>query len=142
VYCVGNIVLYAAEKDKRSDVGMEPSNLLSPMPGQSKGFDKEVFEVNQAYVFQSWRFKGAPNPAAEPAFQAVAPRRGGTIWHRPTALWVCKDGEALLCAARLGGSAFPSHRMWHDQTLIKEKRQKTFSALWCNDPNEPDVVAG
>jgi hypothetical protein len=135
ITCVNNIVKSAREKEPRSDVGDEPVGA-----GIAKGFDKEDFIWVPAFVFQTWRFKGIPGEWAERLIQLAGSRTSNTIWHQVRAMWICREGKSLLCAAQLCGSKFPTHRMWHDGQTVCTLPQGEVTDLWYPSPESSSLV--
>ena len=87
----------------------------------------------------AYAIRGKPNDAALSSFRVVRPRSCHSIWHRVHASVTCLDGKAQM-DAMIGGSRFPSHRVWIDQQAATTIDQGPFSALWDCDPAAPDLV--
>jgi len=108
---------------------MEPLTIIPPAPGND--------DVKQIAI--SYAIKGKPNDAALPVFQVVKPRTCSSIWHRLRVTITCRSGVAQT-DVKLGGSRFPSHRMWINDDAGGAIEQGPFSDLWNCDPSAPDLV--
>jgi outer membrane protein OmpA-like peptidoglycan-associated protein len=89
----------------------------------------------------TWRVKGRPHPAAEPAFLSVCPRLSVFIWHEVTGRIECTPSGLALTRLRITGSRFPSHRVWSNGAVSGFIPQGDFSNLWNGTfPSDPTLV--
>lgn len=87
----------------------------------------------------SWMAEGRPPLVAEPAFQGVCPRTSRFIWHKVDGEIDC-SGSKPVVRVKLGGSQFPSHRVFVNGRLVVTVPQGGFSNLWVADPADLNRV--
>ena len=94
---------------------------------------------NAASVTFSYRMRGAPNVAGILLMNKITPRSCSKIWHQVDGLLQCVANK-LQVNYFVRSSAFPSVRSWNKGTLVVNRMQGPFKALWECDPAEPDLV--
>jgi hypothetical protein len=92
-----------------------------------------------AQVSMVYTMRGKPNIVANAIAWAAKRRTCPYIWHSVEAVFACQDGAATA-AFSLVGSAFPSHRLWTNNTLVKDISQGPFKNLWVCIPDNPEYV--
>jgi len=124
-----------------SHVGVEGP--LQPPDGE---FDQVINRVENGVGILGYRFSGRPHNAAEPTFQALKFRSCRWIWHFPLyQITSCTPGEGSVewsGTRQLGGSFFPTHRMWRDGVEKATVEQGDISALWDAQSSWDGLVAG
>src|SRR5262249_44975882 len=120
-----------------TDIGRE----TGPLRASGEVAYERTERVNESRIRFAWRFDGRPNWIAEPAAQAVHPRISRWIWHEVRGEIWCDKGQGYH-RVRLGGSWFPSHRLWVNGSLSQTIKQGPFSLLWLGQLYQPWYVAG
>jgi hypothetical protein len=92
-----------------------------------------------AKITFNYRLRGQPNAAGVAAMNAVKPRTCSFIWHAVSGTLSCQSGK-LVVAAAIGGSKFPSHRLWVQGKAVQTVPQGKFKNLWNCDPANPALV--
>src|SRR5262249_13187051 len=141
VTCSGNRVATWRVGTVQQDFGSEfvifstTGNLTKPLSvSPSTAGSNPVERVNFSY-----RLRGQPNAAGVAVMEAVKHRTCSYIWHEVSGTLTCQQGQPRI-VARIGGSAFPSHRLWVRGTKVAEVPQGPFRNLWRCDQSDPSMV--
>jgi len=85
---------------------------------------------------------GRPNPSVEPTFQAVLGRSNAYIFQETTLQVRCRNGIPVVAGAIVGGSQFPSHKVWISDGFnggqVWSRPQGAMNNLW-SLPGTPGV---
>lgn len=108
-------------KIKGHGISMSPDTPQVLSDGPTKNGNKRGRE---------WAIFGSPPLAAEPPFAAICPRLSRYIWHKIVVEFECDNGTPRIVKHSIGGSQFPSHRLWVDGDNKMSKRQDGFARLW------------
>lgn len=139
VSCLSGRIVKVVPSGLDTDVGPEcfpgtsaclvpPALTISGIAAGSSGLNTFDF---------SWRAKGSPHLAAEPAFQLVCPRISRFIWHTVSGRLACGP-SGINVSVNLSGSRFPSHRVWVNGRVVRDIPQRDFNNLWV--PNRSDLT--
>jgi RHS repeat-associated protein len=140
--CCGNEIKFK-DKDKTvlSDQGYE----FGVLPAGGGLIGPTVTKKDaKTYSFR-WEVRGQPHPMAEWGFGFVAllrnrwRRRSRVIWHVIWGEFSCKNKVGYIWAD-IGGSKFPSHRLWVMGAVEKTLNQGPFANLFVSHPQQPDLI--
>jgi hypothetical protein len=109
---------------------MEPLKVTAT-PARAKG---EVASIKLSYAI-----KATPSEAALSSYRSVRPRACTSVWHRVHATINCRGGKLGL-DGDIGGSRFPSHRIWTNGEAMATLDQGPLTGLWDCDPKRPELV--
>jgi hypothetical protein len=100
------------------------------------GVGKQRTTVDLTYAIQ-----GSPNPVSIPFFEGIRPRGSCTSISHEVAVRIACVGNKIEVSGGIGGSAFPSRRLWINDQVVDAKRQGPFEDLWklCEPPEAPDL---
>ena len=96
--------------------------------------------IDASRIAFRWGVKGRPPSALEPGIQAVCQRDSVFIWHQVDGVVDCSSGSPRISSLALVGSRFPSHRLWLDGALARDRPQGPMSALWDGTPGDPTRI--
>jgi len=96
--------------------------------------------IDPSRIAFRWGVKGRPPSALEPGFQAVCQRDSVFIWHQVDGVVDCSSGSPRISNLALVGSRFPSHRLWLDGVVARDRPQGPMSALWDGTPGDPTRI--
>jgi len=137
VTCEDGHVTAVSATNHESHTGME-----GPLQAPDGSFIRTVSQVTDGKGYIGYQFMGRPPPLLEPSFQMMRPRNCPYIWHAPMV-------EIDSCSATgwggytyLGGSNFPTRRVWTNSDLQLTVPQDDISALWQCSASSNTMVAG
>jgi len=87
----------------------------------------------------SWEIKGRPHPSVEPGFQLICSRSSVFIWHTIQGNIDC-SGPTPRVTTLLGGSRFPSHRVFVNGVPDRSLAQGVLTNLWHSHPSDATLV--
>ena len=140
ISCAGNTIVgwnmspVAIDYSNEFLVFMTTGELVAVRPSPAMTGATPIGQVSMLYSM-----RGKPNVVANAFMWAAKPRTCPYIWHTVEAVFACQNGVATGTFS-LVGSAFPSHRLWNNNTLLKDISQGPFKNLWICKPDDPEYV--
>merc|ERR1711916_228806 len=135
VECNGDKISYVKIREIVTDVGKECMNdgrtvCMTPAPVQVTNKSGAIGNLKNGVLNFSWRARARPPRISEPMFSGVCLRSSRYIWHKVSGKVRCKAGKPYVTDLRLGGSGFPSHRLYVNGKTRLTKRQGPLRNLW------------
>lgn len=143
VSCLDGRIISFTGTPLDTDVGLEcdPTRTACLTPPPLITVSNSAGPSGVSSIDFTWRVKGRPNLAAEPAFQLVCPRISVFIWHEVSGRIECTPSGLSLTRLTIVGSRFPSHRVWVNGVAGGFIPQRDYSNLWTpSSVSDPTLV--
>jgi len=138
IECEEGKVKTVSETDRSSHTGME-----GPLQAPDGRFQRVVTQVDSDQRgLLGYQFYGRPPLAVEPSFQLLKFRTCPFIWHAPLLVIESCDAGGWSGYVKLGGSGFPTRKMWVDSAEKLVIDQGPIGNLWRCGSGDISMVRG
>jgi hypothetical protein len=137
IKCEGKKMVEFESSKAHFKIGREvlPYLNLSVTP-QHGEFVYDDVEMRNGDIYFQFKVRAKPPAAAEALFSEVKVRTSVYAWHSLEGVLSCapETSQGYKIDYALGGSSFPSRRLWINGNLKKEVVQGNFDSLWTANP--------